>query len=1312
MTRLNNVQLTTNEPEGHWTKEQWQAIHARGAHILVSAAAGAGKTAVLVERIIQRILDPHDSIDVDRMLVVTFTEAAAAQMRERIGQRLHESVQDDSRSEQEKRRLRRQLTLLDKAAIQTLHGFCHQLLRRYFYLVDIDPLFRVLDAEEATLLQWETLERVLDVEYDRHSDTASFYQLIDAYRDARGDDTLRTILLELHAYVSSLPEPEAWYERVLAFYDIDESTDLHDLPWVPIIIERIIQQLHQAYGFMEKARTLTSHAVGCPKMDKILESELHFIHQLLQTASGHSWHELYAVFEPKPQFKTLRFPKEFEDELIKGEIRKARDKAKDIVAYIRKTYFQHDPEQELTLLREVAPHIHEILRLLQTFEAAYQRKKRKRAVVDFQDLERYAWYILQHDADDEIATPRDELRSVFHEVLVDEYQDINPLQDAILQHVSRPATAEQPNLFMVGDVKQSIYRFRLADPSLFMDRMTRFTSHEQLLTNKYGTVDAVDGVRIDLKANFRSRSHVVDAVNYVFRQIMTPDVGELTYDEQAELVAQAHYSETDDGGNKVEFHLIESDASRVPAGQSEENEPAQLSDDGMQQAAFYSSLENEAMVIADIVHRMLERGDVVYDRSQDTMRPVQPKDIVILLRSTKGRANAFVEALRVFDIPAHAELGTGFFWAVEVELMMAVLRLLDNPRQDIPLAAVLRAPWIDLTTEQLARLRIEHPQGDLYDAVLNAAQTFDDALGDTLQTFLQQLSAWRTVARRAPLADLIEHIYNETNYTAYVQGLPGGRQRLENLVALQERASRFDGFTQGGLTRFLRFVDSLQAVDGDLGEAPILGEGDNVVRIMSIHKSKGLQFPVVIMANAGKAFNLSDSRGRILYHGDLGIAAQWTNIDHGLRAKTIAQHAIAQQRRKDALAEELRVLYVALTRAQERLLIVGSVQDVSEQVATWAQATDTEGWALPDAMVGTARHALDWLGPAIMRHASAETLRELATKASGMVYGVRDHTVFADPAQWSVHLWNPQGLLSLRRKIQQDILQAPAQQEVDWQQLAQGSPLGRSIDEQLARELERNLSINYPYAASTKRPAKMSVTLLAREMYDKTFNEESAPWSYNSRQGEPFVTGLRRPRFAEDSQAPTAAERGTALHTLLYHLDLGEMMTKQYIESVADSLVMNEIITASERDTLDILAVEHFFASPLGQRLSQAAQHNNVWQEWVFTVKVPDKHIQQYVDDAQLTANGKDNVIVQGTLDILWREDDAFYIVDYKTDRRGDAATLRQRYAPQMNLYALAVQRVVGVMPKMGYLVHLRSTSQVYEVEPKMPFSGKSSAGQ
>ncbi|MDK2784960.1 MAG: ATP-dependent helicase/nuclease subunit, partial [Bacillota bacterium] len=918
----------------NWTKEQQAAILAPPGNILVTAAAGAGKTAVLVERVVRRVLDPARPVDIDRLLVVTFTDAAAAEMRQRIGAALEAALGAAPGNAH----LERQLALLGRASIFTLHSFCLKVVRRYFYELGLDPSFRVMDETEAALLAQEVLEELWEEKYAQEAEGAFTY-LLDCYSSAVSDDDLKELVLKLHDFSRSQPWPEVWLKQAGQAFTLSPGTELKTTPWGGKLQQHARRKLEQAAHCLERAACLAAMPGGPDRYLPVLEAEREALKEMALRAQEGSWEELRQSLA----FSFTRLPpvrkNEEVDPAIKDQVTRLRDEAKKIVADLATDVFGRPEKELLAELTHLAPAVHALTELALAFSRRFEEVKRARGRLDFADLEHYALrLLLAPDARPGFLKPSrlaEEMAEEYAEVLVDEYQDINPVQDAILSLISRQDTP-QPRLFLVGDVKQSIYRFRLAEPRLFLSKYAA-----------YAPRPGGGGRRISLRENFRSRAEVIGAVNFLFRQLFTPEVGGLAYDAEAELTPGAPYPEPPAGvkgaGGPVEVHLIERQVPLPDREEEAQDDPAALD---------LSALEREALLIGRriqaIVRGTPERPGpefCVWDKSAQSYRPVTYRDIVILLRTVQGRAETMLEVLRRLEVPAYADLGTGYFNAPEVATMLSLLEVIDNPYQDIPLAAVLRSPLVGLSPEELAEVRLLAPEGPFAEAVQKAAAgAVSSSCQKKLAAFFERLEEWRTAARRGTVSDLIWRIYRETGYLAYVGGMPAGAQRQANLRVLYDRARQFESYGRPGLFRFLRFLKRLQAQEGDLGTARALGENENVVRIMSIHKSKGLEFPVVFVADLGKKFNFDDLKGDILLHRDLGLGPLVVDLHLRLKYPSLAHRAIQVAGREEVLAEELRIFYVALTRARERLILVGSVPNLNGQCERWARTAGVKGW--------------------------------------------------------------------------------------------------------------------------------------------------------------------------------------------------------------------------------------------------------------------------------------------------------------------------------------------------------------------------------
>jgi ATP-dependent helicase/nuclease subunit A len=904
-------------------------------------------------------------------------------------------------------------------------------------------------------------------------------------------------------------------------------------------------------------------------------------------------------------------------------------------------------------------------------------------LVDFGDLEHYALEILMDNSSapgNIIPSPVAlELKEHYVEIFVDEYQDINSVQETILQLVSREASEMPNNMFMVGDVKQSIYRFRLADPSLFMGKYMLFPREE-----------GKDNQGIDLAKNFRSRQEVVDAVNYIFRQIMTPSVGEMTYDKKAELVCGAAYPNLE-GFNlakgPVEVHLLEktlSEDSVAPEdeeGASFENLNKDLQEDSnegngpslQEQLLELNAAQREARIIGKRILAMVQGTPekpqpecYVFDKHTG-YRPVQYRDIVILLRATREIANVYIEEFRQLGIPGFADLGSGYFAATEVETMMSLLKIIDNPRHDIPLAGVLRSPICGLKAEDLAEIRAVNPQGDFYQCLIEVVTNEETSeLAEKLVVFLAKLDYWRTLARQGSLGDLIWNLYNDTGYYAYVGAMPGGAQRQANLRALYERAIQYESTSFRGLFRFLRFVEKFLDSGSDLGAARALGENEDVVRIMSIHKSKGLEFPVVIVAGMGKQFNTMDLKKPYLLHKELGLGIAVVDPVLGLTYPSLAQQAIRRKLQMELLAEEMRVLYVALTRAREKLILVGSVRQLPKAIAKWCENAGHQAWELPDGDLAKAKTYLDWVMPAIARHQHGQILRKSAKIEDNS--HITESITYQDPSAWQVHLWQPEDSLEIRGQVlddQEDLLEKVLKLE----------PINNEADYQTI--INERLTWAYPHEKVVAISAKTTVTELKRR---EAINEAYQNMDESIHHWQPKINS--RPRFLQGTTQLTSSERGSAIHLVMQHLKLAGEITPEVIKEQIAQMIVKELLTSEQGEVIDVRAIANFFKQPHGQRVLEA---DKVHRELPFILAIDAKLIHQELDSAS-----EEKVLIQGVIDCLIEEEDGLVLIDYKTDGVKNPAQgqeeLIEKYQSQLDLYTQAIERIIKKPVKEKYI--------------------------
>lgn len=1364
--------------KANWTAEQLAAIKLRG-QILVAAAAGSGKTAVLVERLIQRITNLEEPEDVDRFLVVTFTKAAANEMRERVGKALEDALfQEHDAPEVD--RLLRQRALLHRASITTLHSFCLELIRKYFYRLELDPSFRVADQAEADLLCQDALEELFEEKYA--GGDQAFLRLVDAFGSDRDDQGLREYVLRLYAFAYSQPNPQVWLNNLAKAYAWSDMEALLDSPWGQAIRQGLEDQVEGSLSLLEQAERIAQRLGGPVPYRETLQDDVRRVGLLKDRIKEGAWAEIHDRFQSALNYARLpairakaakntdlqrEEGEETERKFRQEECRNLRDDAKKKLNALKSELFAYPPENQLQGLREMALPARTLGNLAWELAQAYGAAKKRRNVLDFNDLEHFALRLLEEKGKASLLAQG--LQDYFVEVLVDEYQDINPVQERILRLVSRQG--ESPNLFMVGDVKQSIYRFRMSDPGLFL---------EKYHTLPHWTAQRADGppppsppteMALDLNRNFRSRREIVEGVNFLFRQILTESVGEIAYDDQAALQYGAFFvagqGQIPTAEGPLEVHLL--DGRRIKAryaagqGHGEEvsgavkeggsamtaenedavraglDEGAEGGDSEQKDALEGESLETEdldkarieARLVGQRIRSLVEGAEFrIYDKKLADLRPVRYADIVVLMRSYSSVASVYAEEFQDMEIPVYAETATGYFGAGEVETMLSLLKVIDNPHQDIPLAAVLRSPLVGLNGSELGKLRLMLPGGDFYEALAvavlaatanakagdgdanNLAQIlwlYEESLAVQLEQAKQILSAapelekkitdfwaklqvWRTRSRHASLADLLWYLYEETGYLTYVGTLPAGSQRQANLRALYDRARRFEATRYRGLFRFLRFLERFREQGKDMGNARSLGETEDVVRLLTVHASKGLEFPVVFVVGLGRKFNTQSLRGKFLLHADLGVGMPIIDVENNVRYPSFIQYALRQRLKQESLAEELRILYVALTRPQERLFLYGNVDNLEKTIEKWQSASQYVEPALPDVLLQSAKCFLDWIGPALARH-------------PGHLFGETEKDQPACALETGSR-WEVQTRYSLTAGISEETL---INLEDERDSGGKDSPEGEEEAVQCwFAEVQRRLSWQYPRLQAVRQVAKTSVSELKRQ-FNWQSNEEAAPlaalWQRPS--------SLKRPKFRQAARPLTAAERGTALHVAMQHIPFSQWafswsaMTQgeqySFVVAYLSELEKREILSKEQKDSVQTFKIVQFLNTPLGERFFHAEQ---VLREIPFTLAMP--------------LVNTDNSLVQGVIDVVLLLKDAqgeirAEVVDYKTDSLPSANSregkeedkgykevkedweskavkevkeakeddlerlLRERYALQLSLYALAIERLMKV---------------------------------
>ncbi len=1242
------------------TEDQEKAILTRDKNILVAAAAGSGKTRVLVDRIIHQLLEEKCSIE--EMLVVTFTRAAAAEMRERIERALLERL--ETAKGEEISWIERQIVLLPGAWISTFHSFCQRIIRQNIEAVDIDPQFRLASEQEIALMKQDVLEELFEALYEEPEETAGdqaarqrFLSFADDYGDDHGDEKLYEAVLRLYNFSQSQPFPKLWLAKQRASYQ-NATGNVWKSPWLSMAVQETLSQLKELEEIISSILDLVKASDGTellaawePYRERVEDARSGLRSACtpvtrVSTGMKEAWDSAREAVLAIPSISMAGARKPFQP--LKDDFPEYRNAFDDLRKHYgdllkdlkESAYFSNTSEEVQESIGDTANVIDAYTWVTEQFIDAFQAAKREKNILDYNDLEHLAIEILCND-DEALMNkePLDGLRTdvarslqeTFSFIMVDEYQDTNGVQEAILSLIAR-----ENNRFIVGDVKQSIYRFRLADPTLFQEKYDAFPENP--------SADEPNQL-ITMRQNFRSRAEVLEPINYIFAQTMTRSAMEIEYDAKSRLYPGANYPEAENTlKGPVELGIL------LRTGEEDVEED-------LEGFAF------ESQYIAERIQELMASNVRVFDKD-GKYRPIAFRDIAILLRAVSGKASDLLEVLQANGIPAYAEISGGYFEASEVRCVLSLLAVLDNARQDIPLAAVLHSPIGGFSVADLARLRVLSPKGDLFDSLRLDGEDLDEQdqelLGRTAN-FVARLEAWRQYAASHSVPETIWKLYRDTGYYEYVGSLRGGVVRQANLRMLAERAKDYEKTSYRGLFRFLRFIDEMKRRETDLSTARTLGAGENVVRIMSVHKSKGLEFPVVFLADMGKHFNLQEpQQKKFLFHKELGIGVQLVASSEAGRQtyRTLPWQTISHRIIAETKAEEMRILYVAMTRAKEKLILTGTVRmkDFDSQLKQGARLA--EEVQLPDTFLRKGRSYFDWIIPALMRHKDGAELRERAG-----VDEYEDMSGLTGIARFDIDLCLDTDMTG--QEAQEDTL-GELFQAVQSRQALPPSQYAEAVD--------RILGFSYDFKGLSEVPAKLSVTEIKRRFEAM---EEEAPAAHLLKQ----TTSFSRPRFLQEDTGLQATERGTFVHTVLQHLDFAGDPSREalvgQIRHMADvGWIDGEVLTDPFLSSLVDMA-EAFLRSPLGERVRGARR---VWRELPFSRLYPAKRFFPAV-------KGEEDVLVQGILDLLFQDAAGrLVLVDYKTDRGIDAEHARERYKHQISIYGETAEAILGEPVEERYL--------------------------
>lgn len=1230
----------------HFTEQQQHIIDARGRNLLVSAAAGSGKTAVLVERIVKLVSDSEAPVDIDRLLVVTFTNAAASEMRERISAALSDRLAADPENEH----LQKQTTLLHNAKITTIDSFCLAVLRNQFHTIGLDPGFRIAEEGEDRLMRREVLEEVLEERYA--ADDPAFLACMEYFSSGSRDTAVEGIVWKLYDFAMSTPFPERWLEERKEDYRISAADAAFDeLPWVADLMRRTGLLLNGYAQRLEEALRVCEQPDGPYMYGKLLEQERDMLLRLCQKC-GEGYDALYAAFE------TLRFerlPSKKDDTVssLKRETVKAvRTEVKERLADLQKRFFFTGKERTLRQMDTCRNAVCALVDLTLAFKRAFDKKKRDKNVLDFDDIEHFALAVLVRTDEDGKTLPTQtalEYRSYFHEILIDEYQDSNLVQEYILSCISGEAEGRY-NRFMVGDVKQSIYKFRLARPEIFLEKYEAYgNSAVQGGGEAVSDSTPVLAEKIDLHQNFRSRSEVLDSVNTVFAQLMGKEVGGIVYDDLASLHHGASYPAQADGVNDTELLLFRTD-----------EKPEEL-----------SAKEQEAYGVAEKIKAM-RRTFRVTDRESGELRPLAYRDIVILLRTVSGWDEVFKKALEEEGIPVHMTSRTGYFAASEVQELLHFLRVLDNPLQDIPLYGVLHAYLGGFTEEEIALMRAAYPAKQyLYDAVQACADgdepaglpggVLPEALKRKIGSFLEKIGRYREMAAYLSVQELLQTILRETDYLHYVAVKPEGSKRRANVQMLLVKAADYERTSYFGLYQFLRYMEQLEKYEVDYGEAGLQDENADVVRIMSIHKSKGLEFPVCFVSGLAKGFQTKDAGGRLVLDIDGGIGVDYVDAARRVYGRDLRKNVIAEKIRTDDLAEELRILYVAMTRAKEKLILTGTVKAPDRTVSALSVLRGHRETLLSYDTLLSMGSFLDLLLAALARnHCMDDIYRAcgLEPAADGPLYS-QDMHVRVTLSGWE--------------NAVEDKLEEALRMEDAGRRLRL-SDASKDTDARLMTIVSEMFAYRYPHDNLKNLYTKTTVS----ELKMAGMREET-DFSFNLYEEETVVPYL--PAFLEKDESVSGSMRGSAFHKVMELFDFTKLTNEvNSNQQAAESLLREQLAKMRQEGKLSeayygvvsVPKIAAFLTSGVAARMGEAARAGRLYKEQPFVLGLP-------ADRLNGDFPAEETVLIQGIIDVFFEEGDGrFVLLDYKTDAVETAQELVKRYHVQLDYYAEALEQAFG----------------------------------
>lgn len=1203
----------------NWTNEQKEAIFEKDRNILVAAAAGSGKTAVLVERIINKII--NDKIDIDKILVVTFTNAAASEMRERILDAIYKKLEINPNDEN----LQRQITLIGKASICTIDSFCLEVIRNNFYeLENISPNFRIADTTEIELLKQEIIEEIFEEKYE--TENKDFINLINTYTSYKDDTPLKDLVLKIYSYIQSNPFPEKWLTDKIEMFNLSEKSDddFKKTIWGKILLEEIEEILIDDITTLQNVEEELSFDSELDAFQKVIRTDIDAIDNLRRSLDN--WDKAYEILK---NLEFVTWPRKKIDSDLKEEAKAIRDNLKKNYtgknAKLKKILISDSKEanEDISAMYKILIKLKD---LILEFGEKFSKAKREKNIVDFNDIEHLALEILLNK-DEKYNIEKSDIakkyQEKFKEIAIDEYQDSNLVQEYILTSVSN-----EKNIFMVGDIKQSIYKFRQAMPKLFLDKYSEYKIKEKL--NKD------DNLKIQLFKNFRSRDNVLNFTNMIFENIMSNLLGDIEYNEEEFLNLGAEYKNNNQG-LKTEVNII--------------NVKEEIQDDE-EEVERIENVELEARFVANKIEKLVKEKFQVYDVKKQIFRDIKYTDIAILLRSTLTTAPIYEQELIKKQIPVFSDTSSNYLDSIEIETIISLLKIIDNPICDIPLVTVLRSNIGGFSDDDLIEIRMADKYDNFYDCLLKAKIQVDKELSEKIQKFINKLEVWRKEQEYLALDELIWKIYSDTGYFNYVGLMPNGQQRQANLKMLFQKAKQYETASFKGLYNFIKFIEKLKLSSGDMGSAKIIGENDNVVRIMSIHKSKGLEFPIVFLSSTGKQFNLMDLNQSLVLHQDLGIGVKYIDYEKQVEYDTLTKAAIKSKMLNENLSEEMRILYVALTRAKEKLIITGISKDYEkelEKIEIEVERYSRKFKKINPILLKKYRRYLDWI--ILVANYEKENFEKIA---SLNILAKKD-------------ILNTKEIKNEEPNVDKIITELNSKK------------VGKEEKEEI-KKIEKILEYKYPNILATTIPTKLSVTDIKAIKDIKNKGKEHKIEENQKKGKEEKEEIFKKPNFMKNTEEEkiTPAQKGTLIHLCMQKLNTKIEYDIEKINQLIENLYEKEIITQKEKQAIDPKKILEFTKSKIWQEMKQAKE---IHQEAPFYINIPAKEI--YKKDIE------ENILVQGIIDLYYiNKENEIVLLDYKTDfvKKNEEKKLIEKYKNQLELYQRALEAALNKKVSKTYI--------------------------